>query len=161
MSDLQKKIDQWLITLPSLTWLIAFFVVPTSIIIYYAFKPQDIFGGIESGWSFEALKSLLNPSYLVLTLRTIGISLATTAICLLFALPVGYHMATMRPKQRRLLILLLLLPFWIYSWYPKGNCHRSHHGIHLYGRSLYYPRFNRRVQQRNDRQSDRPKSLHG
>ena len=112
MSDLQKKIDQWLITLPSLTWLIAFFVVPTSIIIYYAFKPQDIFGGIESGWSFEALKSLLNPSYLVLTLRTIGISLATTAICLLFALPVGYHMATMRPKQRRLLILLLLLPFW-------------------------------------------------
>lgn len=122
MNNSHKKTDEWLLTLPSLFWLTTFFVIPSLIIVFYAFKPQNDFGGIESGWSLDAIESLFNKNYLILTLRTILISGITTMICTLLALPVGYYMATVQTPYRHLLILLLLLPFWtsflirIFAW---------------------------------------------
>ena len=45
-------------------------------------------------------------------IRTIWISVITTAVCLLLGYPIAFLLATVPTRQSNLLILLLLLPFW-------------------------------------------------
>lgn len=123
--------NEWYLTLPSFLWLILFFLIPTCIIYAYALKPQNIYGSVGTGWSLEAIKSLLDPNYYVLIGRTLFLAGMTTLICLLLSLPVGYQMALLSKRARRLLILLLVLPFWssflirIFAWklllHPEGS----------------------------------------
>lgn len=126
----KKSKNERLLTLPSFFWLILFFLVPTCIVYIYAFKPENIYGTVETGWSLDAIKSLLNPNYYMLVGRTLILSALTTLVCLLLALPVGYQMTLISKKTRHLLILLLVLPFWssflirIFAWkmllHPEG-----------------------------------------
>ncbi len=44
--------------------------------------------------------------------RTPWISAVVTAICLLIAFPVAFHIADSPPRRRSLYLLLVLLPFW-------------------------------------------------
>ncbi len=50
--------------------------------------------------------------YVTLYLRTFGLSLAITAICLLLAFPVAHLLATLPLRTSNLLMILVLLPFW-------------------------------------------------
>lgn len=127
---MRNKQEEWLLTIPSFAWLLLFFLIPTCIIVVYAFKPSGLYGSIESGWSLGAFQSLWNPYYATLLFRTLYLGFTTTVICLCLALPVGYHMATVSKKERSLLALLIILPFWssflirIFAWkillHPEG-----------------------------------------
>jgi spermidine/putrescine transport system permease protein len=118
------------LTLPSFAWLLLFFLVPTTIIFCYAFKPADMYGGIQEGWTLETLKVLINPHYYVLIWRTLWLSSLTTIICLFLALPMGYQLAVTSKKARQFLLLLIVVPFWssflirIFAWktllHPEG-----------------------------------------
>ena len=50
--------------------------------------------------------------YLPLLLRTLGVSLAITVICLILGYPVAYLIANASPAKSNLLLLLVLVPFW-------------------------------------------------
>lgn len=50
--------------------------------------------------------------YLPLLLRTLGVSLAITFICLILGYPVAYLIANASPARSNLLLLLVLVPFW-------------------------------------------------
>ena len=50
--------------------------------------------------------------YLPLLLRTLWVSLAVTALCLLLGYPVAYLIAQAPPARAPLLLLLVLVPFW-------------------------------------------------
>ena len=50
--------------------------------------------------------------YVKLYLRTFGLSLAITVICLLMAFPVAHLLATLPLRTSNLLMILVLLPFW-------------------------------------------------
>ena len=50
--------------------------------------------------------------YLPLLLRTLGVSLAITVICLILGYPVAYLIANASPARSNLLLLLVLVPFW-------------------------------------------------
>jgi spermidine/putrescine transport system permease protein len=142
--------NEWWLTLPSFTWLSIFFLIPTCIIFVYAFKPPGLYGGIEPGWSLEAIESLWNSYYATLIVRTLFLGLTTAAICLLLALPVGYQMATISKKARSLLVLLIILPFWssflirIFAWkillHPEGFIKKALVFLHLVdpGTTLLY-----------------------
>ena len=130
MTKQKKNWSEILLTLPSFVWLLTFFLIPTCIIFVYSLMPQNIYGDIESGWSIEALMSLIDPNYYILIGRTLFISFLTTICCLLLALPVAYRMAILPKRSRQLLVLLLVLPFWssflirIFAWktllHPEG-----------------------------------------
>ena len=121
---------EWLVTAPSLLWLTLLFVAPTLIVFAIAFKPSTPYGGIGDGWTLETLRSLGNPSYPSIIWRTIWISLATTALCLLLALPTAYLMARVSKAWRNVLLLLVIVPFWtsflvrVFAWklllHPEG-----------------------------------------
>jgi len=50
--------------------------------------------------------------YVILWLRTLWISLAVTAFCLLLGYPVSYLLATLPLRTSNFLLILVLLPFW-------------------------------------------------
>lgn len=111
-----------LTTTPSFMWLALFVFVPVAIIFTIAFKPALPAGGTGEGWSLEALRSLKDPIYLTLLLRTVVISLVTTVLCISLALPVAWYLAKVSLKWRARLLMLIIIPFWtnfiirVFAW---------------------------------------------
>lgn len=101
-------------------WFIIFFIVPLVIIFVYSFMKKGLYGGVEADFSLQAYKQMLNPKYGILVLRTLKISLISTLITILIALPCGYAMA--RSKYQTLFLFLIIIPFWtnslirIFAW---------------------------------------------
>lgn len=103
---------EWLVTLPSLTWLTVFFAVPTCLILLTMFRPADPSGGTSGGWTLEHLRALADPHLRPLIWRTLWLSLATTAACVVLGLPVAWFIARSAPRRKNLFLLLVMLPFW-------------------------------------------------
>lgn len=137
------KKNEWCLTLPSLSWLALFFLLPTLLVFAYAFRSSNSFGDIGTEWTLDTFKQLADSNYYVLIWRTTWLSVVTTAICLLLALPVGYQLAQMPSKTRQLLLLLLIVPFWtsflirIFAWktllHPEGAFKSFLVSLHLIG----------------------------
>lgn len=101
-------------------WFTAFFIVPLLIIILYSFLKKGLYGGVVWEFSLNAYKQMFNPNYGLVFLRTVRISLISTVITILLALPCGYAMA--RSKFQTALLFLVIIPFWtnslirIFAW---------------------------------------------
>lgn len=138
---MKNKFEEVGLTFPSALWLIIFFMIPTSVIVFYAFKPSDLYGGIQEGWTLDNIRNLLNINYLIVLWRTIWFSLVTTSICLLLALPTGFFLAQTSLKNRRILLLLIVVPFWtsflirVFAWksllHPEGLLKKILVSLHL------------------------------
>lgn len=132
---------QWLLTLPSLAWLSVFFIIPCALVLVTAFRPADLQGGVGVGWSWANLEALRDPAYVPVLLRTVWISGATTLLCVTLALPMSLHMARVGQRTRRLLLLLVVIPFLsnflirVFAWksllHPEGFLTRLLIHLHL------------------------------
>lgn len=105
---------------PQALWLTVFFAAPLAIIIAYSFMKRDLYGGVLPLPSLDAYRSLANPTLLIVTWRTLWVSVAATVFTILIALPCGYSIARSRNQAMRL--FLVIVPFWtnflirIYAW---------------------------------------------
>lgn len=125
----QQSTQIW-VGLPSTLWLLLFYALPVLIVFILAFKPVDPFGGISDGWTLRTLQALRNPVYPAILWRTVWLSLLATAICVIVAVPVSYHLCRLSERMRTLVLLLIIVPFWtnflirIYAWkvflHPDG-----------------------------------------
>ncbi|MBN1466811.1 ABC transporter permease [candidate division KSB1 bacterium] len=139
----RSKITEWITTVPSLTWLIVFFLIPTLIIFLIAFRPADPYGGVGKGWTLETVTSIANLNYPAIIWRTIWISLLTTVVCIFLAVPTAYYMARLPQKWRQTVMLLIIIPFWtsflirIFAWkvmlHPEGFIKKILVYVHLIG----------------------------
>lgn len=130
--NLQKRklFKEWALSAPSLLWLCVFFLLPTLIIFAISFKPSDPLGGVGEGWTLQTILALRNPNYPEIIGRTLWMSALTTAITLMLAVPIAYHIARSKPWKRDLMLLLTIVPFWtsflirIFAWkavlHPDG-----------------------------------------
>ena len=129
-AESRKKLSEWLVTTPSFVWLLLLFLIPTVLVFAITFKPATPYGGIGEGWTLGTLLTLGNPNYPAIIWRTIWLSVLATALCILLATPMGYYMARVSPSRRRMMLLLVILPFWtsflvrIFAWkvllHPEG-----------------------------------------
>jgi spermidine/putrescine transport system permease protein len=127
---MRRKLRETLLTAPSMLWLVGLFLVPTLLVFVLAFRPADPFGGIGAGWTMENLRALGRSYYLAIAFRTLWVSLLTTAVSILLALPAGYAVARASERRRRILLMLIIVPFWtsflirIFAWksllHPEG-----------------------------------------
>jgi len=107
-------------SLPMALWFTVFFLAPIIIIVIYSFLKRGLYGGVEWEFSLTAYRSLTNPTFLAITLRTLIISVIATTITILIALPCGYFMA--RSKHQTLMLMLIIIPFWtnflirVFAW---------------------------------------------
>jgi spermidine/putrescine transport system permease protein len=107
-------------TFPIIVWLTIFFVIPFSIILVGSFLGKGLYGGFEPVFSLEAYRALLSTTMRKVALNTIFISVATTVLTVLLALPTAYHIARSPYKEK--LLFLIIIPFWtnflirIFAW---------------------------------------------
>jgi spermidine/putrescine transport system permease protein len=105
---------------PMAIWFTVFFLAPFLIIVIYSFLKKSLYGGVSPVFSLAAYRSLANPNFVVIALRTLLTSATATFITILIALPCGYFMA--RSKNQTFLLLLIIIPFWtnflirVFAW---------------------------------------------
>ncbi len=125
-----SKLSEFLLSTPSLVWLITFFLIPSLLVFAIAFRTADPSGGIDDGWTLQTIENVMKSSYLGVLWRTIWVSCAITAICLILGIPVGYWIAQQNPKYRYWYLLIIIIPLWtnflirIFAWrvllHPEG-----------------------------------------
>jgi spermidine/putrescine transport system permease protein len=83
---------------PPVGWLFLFLVLPTAIVALQAF-------------SVDGLRQF-NADTFQLLLKSLGIALTVTGVCVAVGYPVAMFIAGCAPSRRNVLLLLIVLPFW-------------------------------------------------
>jgi spermidine/putrescine transport system permease protein len=101
----------WTLAGPGVGWLAVFFVAPLALVAAFSVMPRGPYGGVEPGLTLESYQRFLVPIYLSTLARTVVLSLACTALCLLLGFPVAYAISR-SGRWKMLLLVLVVLPLW-------------------------------------------------
>lgn len=108
-----------------MTWLVVIYLGSLAALFLTAFFTVDGFtGAVVRTFTFDNFVDFFTTTaYLQVVLRTIGIAVAVTVICILIALPLAMFMARVAgPRWRPLLVAMVLTPLWasylvkVYAW---------------------------------------------
>jgi len=148
----QRHAWQRLAVLLPYAWLLLFFLAPFLIVLKISVADPIIAQppytplvdwGAEAG---ERLYATLDNYrflfqdrlYLYTYLNSIMLAAVSTFLCLLLGYPMAYGIARSAPRQRRVLLLLVVLPFWIsfllrvYAWMGLLNTHGTVNSLLLW-----------------------------
>jgi spermidine/putrescine transport system permease protein len=113
----------FLLLLPCALALVVLFILPQALMFAASLGRRSAYGGVVQGFDLANYTRALQPLYLMILLRSFGLALATTVLCLLVAYPVSYWLGLLAPARwRNLLLVLIILPFWtsflvrMYAW---------------------------------------------
>lgn len=119
---MKKSLGLWGLLFPAGFWLFFFFLVPLGIVLVYSFTQRGVYGGIEWAFSLENYARALDPLYVKILWRSLGMALFTTIFCLVCGYPFAYFIAFAPARLKNLLLILLIIPFWTnflirtYAW---------------------------------------------
>jgi spermidine/putrescine transport system permease protein len=112
-----------LLLLPCVLALVLLFLLPQLLMLEASLGRRSHLGGIVHEWSLANYARALEPLYLWILARSLGLAFATTVLCLVVAYPVAYWIALKAPARfRSALLVLVILPFWtsflvrMYAW---------------------------------------------
>jgi len=121
---LSETSRRWVLATPAVVAIMLFSILPLGVVLAYSFLTPGDFGNVKwifstDGW-FSVLFErdifddtlALSDAHLTILLRSIGLSLATTLLTLLFGLPTAWFIATRPATQRGFWLFLLTIPFW-------------------------------------------------
>lgn len=128
-----ERTTRWLVTAPPLVFLLLFFLLPSLIMVVASLRYPGEFGGLaplvaskpgeEAGLTAENYAVFFGDAvYFQIFLKSIGVALLTTLICLLLAYPLALLIARSPRRHRDLMVLLCVLPFAsnflvrVYAW---------------------------------------------
>ncbi len=112
----------WLLLTPMMTWLVAFVVAPTAILLVYSFCEHDELGRVVYSFTLDNYHRVFDPVYVRIFARSIWYAALTTAICVIVGFPVAYCIGRANEAWRQRLLLLVMVPFWTsflirtYAW---------------------------------------------
>ena len=137
-----------LISGPPLAYLLVFFVMPSLIMVFAAFRLPGEYGGLaplfdETGALGLTLENFTRFAsdfvYTEVFLKSLLFAVITTLTCLLMAYPLAMLIAHSPKKYRDVLVLLVILPFWsnflirVYAWMiilgPQSALSRGLNGL--------------------------------
>ena len=141
-----------LLALPALLVVLVFGLLPMGIALYDSFLTSDPYGGVARPFTTASYLRFLydrdlddalvfDPTYLRIFARSFVEAGLTTLVCIAIGLPLAWYMATRPPFLRRLLVLLVTIPFWtnllirIYCWVlllrDEGLVNQTLQALHL------------------------------
>ena len=100
---------------PVSLWMILFVTLPMLFIIYISFMTRGTFGGVEYTPTLEAYRTMMDPTYFAVILKSLQVAVVTTLVCLLLGYPFAYFIARKPPETASRLIMLLMIPLWTNS----------------------------------------------
>jgi len=107
---------------PTLLYLLIFLIIPMILVVVISFLTRGTYGNIEYRFNVDNYSRLIDPLYLRILLYSMWVAGLTTVITILIGYPLAYYIARANPRQRSLLLFLILVPFWtnfiirIYAW---------------------------------------------
>lgn len=113
-----------LLTAP-LLWLVLAYLGSLAALFLSAFWSTDTFTSeVVRIWTTQNFQELVSsPVYRTVALRTVGVALAVTALCVVIAFPLAFYTARVaHPRRRPLFVVALLMPLWagylvkVYAW---------------------------------------------
>lgn len=117
MADTTDKTDRatpWLLSLPALALFVALLAVPLILTAILSFNAFDGMRGIQQTFGFgNYLEVVLDGYYQEIFLRTGGMALAVTLICIVLGVPETLILAKMRPAWRGAFFVVILGPLLI------------------------------------------------
>lgn len=99
---------------PVTVWLILLVAAPLVYIFFLSFLTTDGYNVVYD-FTFTNYIELLNPTYLEIYSNSIILAFLTTMICILLGYPFAYHMARAGKKEKTLMMIMLMIPFWTNS----------------------------------------------
>ena len=101
---------------PFVVWMLLFTIVPIVLVAVYSLTDY------AGAFTLENFAAFLDPIYINVLLRSIGMALLCTLICLLIAYPAAYFLSQKDIDTKGVLILLFIIPMWMnfllrtYAW---------------------------------------------
>jgi len=99
----------------TMLWITVFVVVPYLFVIVFSFlqpNPEKIIAWV---FSIESYRDIFSPVFLVVCWYSLLLALGTTVITLLTAYPFAFILARLPIGIQRMLLLLMIIPFWTSS----------------------------------------------
>lgn len=101
--------------LPIVTWMIIFALIPLIYIFVLSFLTRGASGNIVIKFTFENYKRIFDPVYMKIFKISLITAFSTSFIALFIGYPFAYFTANLKHKNKIIIILLILIPFWISS----------------------------------------------
>jgi spermidine/putrescine transport system permease protein len=108
---------------PSLLLLVVLFYLPQLLLFVVSLGHRSAYGGVVRTLSLENYARALEPLYLGILWRSLGLAAFTTLACLALGFPFAWWLARRVPvRSRSALLALVVLPFWtsflvrMYAW---------------------------------------------
>jgi putative spermidine/putrescine transport system permease protein len=109
-----KSATPWLLSLPALLLFTGLLAVPLALTAILSFNAFDGMQGIQPGFSLGNYVQILSDGYYYdIFLRTAGMSLAVTLICIVIGVPEALVMARMSPVWQGTFFVVILGPLLI------------------------------------------------
>lgn len=121
LSDTSRR---WALAMPAIVTIMLFSILPLGVVLWYSFLTPGDFGNVRWILSTDAWFSVLferdifddtltiSDAHLTILVRSIGLSLATMLITLVFGLPTAWFIASRPASKRGFWLFLITIPFW-------------------------------------------------
>jgi spermidine/putrescine transport system permease protein len=121
--SLAERRRPWLLLAPALVTLVVLMILPIGIMTMFSFYQFETAGVETEIFTLENWQEFFTDSFYHMFLwKTIRVAAITAILCALLGYPPAYFIAMTQYKQKWLLLLLLIVPFWIsftirtFSW---------------------------------------------
>ena len=118
-----KARQGFLLGLPTIVYLLVFFVIPLGFVVAYSFATRTRSGRTElRDFNLDASSRLGDDIITTVAWRSLWMALVATLLCLLLAYPLAYFISTRSPAVRNLMLVGVMIPFWsnflirTYAW---------------------------------------------
>ena len=118
-----KKNSWWICVAPLYLFTLLFVLGPMIYMLAVSFATNNPGGyGFHWQFTFDNFKKILDPLYLQCFVQSFQLAFSTTIITILIGYPFGYYMGKLSPRGKRILMFLIMIPFWtsslirIYGW---------------------------------------------
>ena len=120
---MKKKNKWWLCVAPLYIFTLLFVLGPMIYMVAVSFATNNG-DGYGFTWLFttENFKKMLDPVYLDCFLQSCKLAFSTTLIVIAIGYPFGYFMAKLSERGKKLMMFLIMVPFWtsslirLYGW---------------------------------------------
>lgn len=122
MAGKKNKNSWWATVMPLYLFTVIFVAMPMVYLIVLSFLTRAETWGVVGKLTFDNYLKILKPVYLNTFIESFKLALLTTVFTLLLGYPFGYFMARLEAKAKKIMMFLVVIPFWtsalmrMYGW---------------------------------------------
>ena len=92
---------------PYIVWMVGFTLIPLALIVFYGLTDK------AGAFTLENIMAIAQPERLNALLRSLKLSLVSTAICLVLAYPLAMILKSLKVGRGSFIVFIFILPMWM------------------------------------------------